>query len=190
MTLGLIPALKKAAEISGRKSRVISLSSLAHVISDVDLNDPNFKNRSYDPWMSYGQSKTANILFSIALTKLYFDQGIVSYSVMPGGISTPLQRHMTHEDKLRLGVVDAEGKVSSHFKSVEQGASTTVWAAVASELEDKGGYYLENCQLAELRKSREEVMINRTGLLKYAIDEDKALKLWNLSLEWIKNPPK
>lgn len=106
---------------------------------------------------------------------------------MPGGIYTPLQRHMSKEDKLKLGVIDAQGNVNPNFKTVEQGASTTVWAAVASELEDKGGYYLENCQLAELKASREEVMLTRTGLLKYAIDQEKALKLWNLSLEWIKN---
>lgn len=79
LTVGLIPALKKGASSSGKKSRVISLSSLAHVISDIDLDDPNFKNRSYDPWVSYGQSKTANILFSLALTKLYSNEGIVSY---------------------------------------------------------------------------------------------------------------
>ncbi|CAF0716558.1 unnamed protein product [Brachionus calyciflorus] len=190
LTLGLLPALKQGAEESGRKSRVISVSCLAHIFSDIDLDDLNYKQRDYDPWVAYSQSKTANILFSVALTKYYSDQGVVSNSVMPGAIYTSIQRHLTHQDKIKMIIIDENGNPNPNFKSVEQGASTSVWAAVATELEGKGGLYLENCGYSELKESREEAFKCFQGYVKYAVDEENAVKLWNLSCEWIKNPPK
>ncbi|RNA32376.1 short-chain dehydrogenase TIC chloroplastic-like [Brachionus plicatilis] len=190
LTLGLIPALKHAAQLSGRKSRVVSVSSLAHIFADVDLEDINFKNRNYDPWVAYGQSKTANVLFSIALTKLYQNEGIVSNSLMPGVILTGLQKHLSKEEKVKFNIEDEKGNPNPNFKTVEQGASTTVWAAVASELEGKGGLYLENCGYSELKESSQEAHKSFLGYVKYAVDEEKAMKLWNISKEWLKNPPK
>jgi NAD(P)-dependent dehydrogenase (short-subunit alcohol dehydrogenase family) len=90
LTLGLLPALKEGAKLSGRNSRVVNLSSLAHIISDVNFDDINFKNRPYNNYVSYGQSKTANILFSVALTSKFQSEGIVSNAVMPGAIMTNL----------------------------------------------------------------------------------------------------
>ncbi len=93
LTMGLLPCLKNAAAISGRKSRVVNVSSTAHTRSNVIFDDYNFKTTTYDPWISYGQSKTANILFSIGLTQRYEKDGIVSNAVMPGVILTNLLRH-------------------------------------------------------------------------------------------------
>jgi NAD(P)-dependent dehydrogenase (short-subunit alcohol dehydrogenase family) len=123
LTMGLLPALKEAAKLTGRKSRVVNLSSTAHARSDVDFDDINFKNRPYDPMVSYGQSKTANILFTIGLNNRYEKEGILSNAVMPGVIATNLVIHFDEATK---------EQIKQRFKSVEkniaQGASTTVWA--------------------------------------------------------------
>ncbi|CAF0883454.1 unnamed protein product [Brachionus calyciflorus] len=189
LTLGLIPALKLGHDLIGKKSRVISVSSMAHVFSDVTFEDPNFKNRKYDPWLAYGQSKTANILFSVGLTKLYSEHGIVSNALMPGGILTPgtlsVLENLTDEQKVKMRVTDEAGNDNQELKTIEQGASTSVWAAVATELEGKGGFYLENCGYSEMKESFDDVRTSFKGYLKYAVDEDRALQLWNLSLKWI-----
>lgn len=146
LTIGLLEPLKQGAKLSGRNSRVVNVSSSGHAITDVVFEDINFKNREYTPFGAYGQSKTANIYFSISLTKHYSKDGIVSNSLMPGGIMTGLQKHFTLEEKMRRGWVDEEGNVIANprFKSVQAGASTSIWAAVAPELENVGGKYLVN----------------------------------------------
>jgi NAD(P)-dependent dehydrogenase (short-subunit alcohol dehydrogenase family) len=144
LTIGLLPALIRGVKETGRNARVVNVSSLAHVWGDVDFNDINFKNgREYTPMVGYGQSKTANILFSNALTLHYASEGIYSNSLMPGAIMTGLQKHMSLEEKTKLGWVDENGNVKKQegFKTVEQGASTSVWAAVAPELDGVGGKY-------------------------------------------------
>ncbi|CAF1127091.1 unnamed protein product, partial [Brachionus calyciflorus] len=114
-------------------------------------------------------------------------QGIFSNGVHPGEIITDLQRHMSDEDKLKFDLIDKDGNVNPRFKSVEQGASTSIWAAVSEELEGKGGMYFEDCGYSELRQNFEEALKTRNGHLSYLIDEQKALELWNLSLELVKN---
>jgi NAD(P)-dependent dehydrogenase (short-subunit alcohol dehydrogenase family) len=144
LTIGLLPALKRGVKESGRNVRVVVVASLAHKYGTVDFNDINFKNgREYTPFISYGQSKTANILFSNALTKHFSSEGIYSNSLMPGAILTGLQKHMSLEDKQKRGWVDEDGKFKpiEGFKTIEQGASTSVWAAVAPELDGVGGKY-------------------------------------------------
>jgi NAD(P)-dependent dehydrogenase (short-subunit alcohol dehydrogenase family) len=101
LTLGLLPALKEAAVLSGKNTRVVNVSSLAHARSDVNFDDVNFKNREYDPWVSYGQSKTANVLFSVALTQRYAKDGIYSNALMPGGIMTNLQKYIPREEQIK-----------------------------------------------------------------------------------------
>ncbi len=101
LTLGLLPALKEAAVLSGKNARVVNVSSLAHARSDVNFDDVNFKNREYDPWVSYGQSKTANVLFSVALTQRYAKDGIYSNALMPGGIMTNLQKYIPREEQIK-----------------------------------------------------------------------------------------
>ena len=186
LTIGLLPALKEAAKSSGKNARVISLSSVAHARSDVNFDDVNFKTRQYDPWISYGQSKTANVLFSVGLTERYGKDGIFSNAVMPGGIMTNLQKNVPLEDQIKRGWVDANGKIDPRFKTVEQGASTSIWAAIAPELENKGGLYLEDCRLADKKNSMAEVFKTMDGYLEHATNTESASKLWELSCELIK----
>ena len=181
LTTGLLPALKQGAIESGRKSRVVNLSSSAHALSDVDFNDINFKNRDYEEFVSYGQSKTCNILFSVGITNRFAKDNIVSNAVMPGAIMTNLQRHMTKEEWIKRCWFDENGQLVFKVKSIEAGASTSVWAATAPELEGVGGLYLENCKISEQRSSMREIFQNMFGYLPYALDVDNANKLWTLS---------
>ncbi len=104
LTTGLLPALRRAFQESGRYTRVVNLSSCAHAYSDVDINDPNYKTREYNDWQAYGQSKTANVLFSVGLTNRYAKEGIFSNAVMPGVIQTNLARHVPVEDMSNLNL--------------------------------------------------------------------------------------
>jgi len=171
LTVGLLPALKAA-----KKSRVVNLSSTAHNRSDFDFEDYNFKTREYDTWASYGQSKTANVLFSVELTERYKKDGIFSNAVMPGIILTNLIRH----NENLVGFVK-----NLKTKSIPGGASTTVWAAIAPEFEEKGGLYLENCELGKLGE-KDEIKKNDAGYRSYAVDKENARKLWELSEKLIK----
>ena len=208
LTVGLLPALKEAAKITGKNARVVSLSSLAHARSNVDFADVNFKTREYDPWVSYGQSKTANVLFSVGLTQRYAKDGIYSNAVMPGGniisnlfkfhskkfhsfylyqgIMTNLQKNVPREEQIKRGWIDENGNIDSRFKTVEQGASTSIFAAVALELENKGGLYLEDCREAD-RKSIPDIFKTMAGYNEYATDPDAANRLWELSEKLIQN---
>lgn len=130
---------------------MVTLSSGGHRISDVDLEDPNFENTPYDPWLSYGRSKSANVHFAAELARRFGDQ-MLSVSVHPGAIPTNLGRHMTKE---MLEGMRARAKASSpsgqglQMKSLESGAATQVWAASAPEVADNNGKYLADCSVAE-----------------------------------------
>ena len=180
LTLGLLPALKEAAKLTGKNARVVSVSSLAHARSDVNFDDVNFKTREYDPWISYGQSKTANVLFAVALTNKFSKDGVYSNALMPGAIMTNLLKHVSREEQIKRGWFDEQGNIDPKFKTPEQGASTSIWAAVAPELENKGGLYLENCTIAK-KKNATDAYKDFSGLVEYAIDPVKADKLWELS---------
>jgi NAD(P)-dependent dehydrogenase (short-subunit alcohol dehydrogenase family) len=158
---------------------VVSLSSIGHRRSGIHFEDPHFRSRPYDKWEAYGQSKTANALFAVAFDKRFRDAGIHANSVMPGGIMTPLQRHMSLEEQQAMGWIDETGKVRDGFKTPEQGASTSVWAAVGEELEGAGGLYLENCAQAE-PWSKEAAW---AGVMDHALDPEAAERLWALSQE-------
>lgn len=187
LTIGLLQPLKDAAKATGRKSRVVNLSSTAHAMSNVDIEDLNFKNRDYDEFVSYGQSKTCNALFSLGLTKRYENEGIVSNAVMPGAIMTNLQRHMKKEDWINKGWMDVNGNMNFPFKSIEAGASTSVWAAISPELEGKGGLYLENCEIGIQGENLQEIFSKFSGYMPYVMDENNANKLWTISEQYIKN---
>jgi NAD(P)-dependent dehydrogenase (short-subunit alcohol dehydrogenase family) len=175
--VGLARALMNGAE-DGRASRLVSLSSIGHLRSAMNFEDPNYRARDYDKWAAYGQSKTANALFAVGFDKRFADRGVRANSVMPGGIFTPLQRHLPHEEQVAMGWYDAEGKPVAGFKTPAQGASTSVWAAVGHELEGVGGLYLENLAEAETY-----VPGNRFGVQPYALDPEAADRLWALSEE-------
>lgn len=163
----------------GRASRVVALSSIGHRRSPVIFDDIHYRNRPYDKWESYGQSKTANALFAVGFNERFADLGVNANSVMPGGIMTPLQRHLSREEMIGFGWMDESGKLNDRFKSTEQGASTSVWAALADELEGVGGLYLENCNQA-VPWSQEAPF---EGVMPHALDPEAAERLWMVSEE-------
>jgi NAD(P)-dependent dehydrogenase (short-subunit alcohol dehydrogenase family) len=161
-------------------TRVVSVSSAGHRRSPMRWDDVMFE-RGYDKWEAYGQAKTANVLFAVQLDALGQDAGVRAFSLHPGGIRTPLQRHLTTEEMVAAGWIDEQGNViASGFKTPEQGAATQVWAATSPQLADMGGVYCENCDIAEL------VLANDTtssGVREYAVNPDQAARLWALSAE-------
>lgn len=185
LTVGLLPALKAGYKVVGKKSRVINVSSIAHAVSDVDFNDINFRTRDYDDFVSYGQSKTCNILFSVELTRRYAEQGVVSNALMPGAIMTNLQKHMNKDDWIKKGWMDENGNILFNLKTIEAGASTSVWAAVAPELEGVGGLYLENCVVSKENANVQDIFAKMFGYMPYALNKSNAEKLWILSEEFI-----
>ena len=174
LTAGLLPALRDAGA-----ARVVVLSSRGHRRGDVDFDDPNYLRRPYDPWEAYGQSKTANCLFAVGLTR----RGVPANAVAPGAIQTSLMRHMPREELAERGWLDSAGNrvngPGPEWKTVEQGAATTVWAAVAPQLQGVGGKYLDNCAIAEPWTGQGEVPFGFYA--PYALDPERAERLWSLS---------
>jgi NAD(P)-dependent dehydrogenase (short-subunit alcohol dehydrogenase family) len=175
LTARLWPALLKA-----RGARVVSVSSRGHRRAGVDFDDPHFVSRPYDRWVAYGQSKSANVLFAVALDKRGAADGVRAFAVHPGGIITDLIRHMSKEELVSLGVEDAQGRRldNPEFKSVEQGAATQVWCAVSEQLNGMGGVYCEDVEVAKAVPADDP---GGTGVRPWAIDPALAAKLWTLS---------
>jgi NAD(P)-dependent dehydrogenase (short-subunit alcohol dehydrogenase family) len=163
-------------------ARVVSVSSRGHHRSGMRWEDPFFEREPYEPWVAYGQSKTANVLFAVHLDRLGRHAGVRAFALHPGAIVTPLSRHMS-EDQLRdQGAIDADGRpvVNDAFKSAEQGAATQVWAATATRLDGLGGVYLEDCDVASIA---EDDSTQRVGVKRWAIDPEQADRLWQWSAE-------
>ncbi|MGB3739573.1 MAG: SDR family NAD(P)-dependent oxidoreductase [Pontixanthobacter sp.] len=175
----LMPLVRQAADW-GTDPRIVNLSSRGHHLDRVHLNDPDFTNREYDKWDAYGQSKTANILFTVALEKRLADDGIHALAVHPGGIMTNLSRHMDDDDfkwmMARFKNDDGDQADGPKLKSIPQGAATTCYAATAPDLAGKGGIYLEDCHIAAT-----DAHSTQYGVRPYAIDPDIAERLWSLS---------
>lgn len=169
----LVPAL-----VHGAPARIVNLSSAGHRMSPVVFDDIHYEDRPYDKWESYGQSKTANILFSVALNARLAGKGVSAYAVHPGMIMTELGRHMGQQDLEDLMSKRPAG-TKMEWKSVEAGAATSVWAATATELEGQGGRYLEDCGVARPKKTEEDV----AGYADYAVDAEAAERLWRVSEE-------
>ncbi|MEP3050628.1 MAG: SDR family NAD(P)-dependent oxidoreductase [Erythrobacter sp.] len=165
---------------AGADKRIVNLSSRGHHISPVNLDDPNFENRDYDQWVSYGQSKSANSLFSVGLQQRFGDQGIDAYAVHPGGINTNLGRHLSEADSQALIERILASDPDFAFKSIPQGAATQCWAATAPELDGKGGVYCEDCHVAEI-----DDQSAKGGVRSYALDPAAADQLWNLSEQMV-----
>jgi NAD(P)-dependent dehydrogenase (short-subunit alcohol dehydrogenase family) len=173
----LLATLLAPALVAAAPSRVISLSSGGHRIADVDLDDPGFEHSEYSPWVGYGRSKTANVLFAVGFDQRYRDQGVHAYSVHPGMIVTELGRHLTKETASVIRQARTPGAARVEYKSIPQGAATSVWAATSPSLEGHGGAYLEDCHLAEVTDDGEA----RGGVRSYAVDPARADALWKLS---------
>lgn len=177
LTCGLWPALQKA-----EGARVVSLSSRGHQISDINFDDINFGSRPYDKWVAYGQSKTANILFALALDSRGIKHGIRAFSVHPGSILGPLARHLSDVEIDSLGARDADGGAivapDRDMKTPEQGAATSVWCATNDDLNDRGGVYCENSDIASMLSSE---VVGQPGVASWGTDPERAERLWEVS---------
>jgi NAD(P)-dependent dehydrogenase (short-subunit alcohol dehydrogenase family) len=172
MTCLLAPALR-----NGAPSRVVSVSSRGHHISPVVFDDIQFERRPYDKWLSYGQSKSANVLFAAGLERRLGARGVHANALHPGGILTELGRHLQPEDIQFLQTRNRGMK----FKSVEAGAATSVFAATAPELEGRGGLYLEDCHVAAVNDAPDAL----DGVKSYALDAQNAERLWEVSAKLV-----
>jgi len=170
--------------IEGAPSRIVMLSSSGHRLSDVDLDDPGFEKTPYDPWTAYGRAKTSNALFAVALDARLRDRGVRAAAVHPGGIQTELGRHLTPETlKLMMDRLRSQGQGGQQFefKSVPQGAATSVWAAVVADADEIGGRYCEDCDVAEQVTASDAAV----GVRPYAQDPARAEALWAKSEEMV-----
>ncbi|GGV64486.1 oxidoreductase [Streptomyces griseoloalbus] len=172
----LVNRLWPAIEPGG--ARVVSVSSRGHHASGIRWDDIHWE-RGYDKWEAYGQAKTANVLFAVHLDRLARDRGVRAFSLHPGGILTPLQRHLPRQEMVDRGWIDEQGAPLNPegFKTPQQGAATQVWAATSPRLDGMGGVYLEDCDIAEPAPDGEE----RTGVKDWAVDPGQAARLWELS---------
>ncbi|MEU2624031.1 SDR family NAD(P)-dependent oxidoreductase [Streptomyces sp. NPDC007157] len=173
----LVNRLWPALEPGG--ARVVSVSSRAHHFAGMRWDDVQWRH-DYDKWQAYGQAKTANVLFAVHLDRLGQDSGVRAFALHPGGIMTPLQRHIPRAEMLERGWIDEQGNVLNPqgFKTPPQGAATQTWAATSPDLAGMGGVYLEDCDIAEPAVEGEP-----TGVKDWAIDPDQAARLWDLSAE-------
>ncbi|MFD5405515.1 MULTISPECIES: SDR family NAD(P)-dependent oxidoreductase [Streptomyces] len=174
----LVNHLWPAIEPGG--ARVVSVSSRAHHFSGMRWDDVHWRT-GYDKWQAYGQAKTANVLFAVHLDKLGAERGVRAFSLHPGGILTPLQRHLPKAEMVERGWIDEQGNAlnPSGFKSPEQGAATQVWAATSPQLDGMGGVYLEDCDIAEPAVDGDQ----SGGVRAWATDPEQAARLWTLSAE-------
>ena len=162
-------------------ARVVSLSSTGHKLSGIRFDDPQFE-QDYDKWLAYGQAKTANSLFAVELDRLAAADGVRAFAVHPGGIMTELQRHLPRAEMIAAGWMDEAGNVDERFKSPEQGAATSTWAATSERLAGMGGVYCEDCDIAEPTVPGSPTA-RIAGVDAHAVDPVAAARLWALSAE-------
>ncbi|MFD8750680.1 SDR family NAD(P)-dependent oxidoreductase [Kitasatospora sp. NPDC059577] len=172
LTVRLLPALRAAGH-----ARVVVVGSSAHHLGGLDLDDPHFEHRPYDPYLAYAQSKTANALFAVALTGRHRAGGVLANTVSPGAALTGLQRHLDTGTKVAVGLIRPDGTPDPRLRTAAQGAATSVWAAVAPELAGTGGAYLEDCAVARPWNGSTPPR----GYLPEALDPERAERLWELS---------
>ena len=188
--LGHFVFVNRIAKLIKDGGRLVNLSSAGHRYSDVDLSDPNFETTPYAPFVAYGRSKTANILFAVEFDRRHSGRGVRATAVHPGGIATELARHMPD------GAMEAwlqriqeqraaAGEPPFEFKSVPQGAATSVWAGVVASSDEVGGKYCEDCHVSELIAADSQLSVVATGVRSYALDSEKAKALWKKSEEMV-----
>jgi NAD(P)-dependent dehydrogenase (short-subunit alcohol dehydrogenase family) len=184
--LGHFVLVNRIAGLMKPGSRLVNLSSAGHRYSDVDLDDPNFGHTPYDPWIGYGRSKTANVLFAVEFDRRHKASGVAATAVHPGGIQTELSRHLTPEMTRALierinAAHRAAGEPDFRYKTIPQGAATTVWAAAVAKASDVGGRYCEDCHVAKIEPNP----VKRTGVKPYALNPERAKALWAKSEEMV-----
>lgn len=188
--LGHFVFVNHIAKLIKDGGRLVNLSSSGHRFSDVDLNDPNFETTKYEPFVAYGRSKTANILFAVEFDRRHRDRGVRATAVHPGGIATELARYMP-EGAIEAWLEQiqkeraAAGGPPFEFKSIPQGAATSVWAGVVASADEVGGKYCEDCHVGELIPADVQVNVSGSGVHAYALDPEKAKALWKKSEEMV-----
>jgi NAD(P)-dependent dehydrogenase (short-subunit alcohol dehydrogenase family) len=188
--LGHFVLVNRIASLIRDGGRLINLSSSGHRYANVDLDDPNFERTSYEPFVAYGRSKTANMLFAVAFDERHRGHGVRAAAVHPGGIRTELDRHI---DSGRLEKIveeinqqlAAQGKAPFQFKTVPQGAATSVWAAVVAPADEIGGRYCENCHVGQVVPDDATITAVSEGVRGYALDAKNAETLWKKSEELV-----
>jgi NAD(P)-dependent dehydrogenase (short-subunit alcohol dehydrogenase family) len=188
--LGHFVLVNRIAPLIRTGGRLINLSSSGHRYSNVDLQDPNFDRTPYEPFVAYGRSKTANILFAVAFDERHRKRGVRAAAVHPGGINTELGRHI---DPSRIqGIIDqmnkqlaAEGKAPFQWKTVPQGAATSAWAGVVASADGIGGRYCENCHIGNVVPDDVTISAISEGVRGYALDPENAEALWKKSEEMV-----
>jgi NAD(P)-dependent dehydrogenase (short-subunit alcohol dehydrogenase family) len=184
--LGHFVLVNRIASLMKPGSRLVNLSSAGHRYSDVDLDDPNFERTPYDPWAAYGRSKTANILFAVEFDRRHKGDGVRATAVHPGGIQTELSRHIGEEGIKQLverinAATRAAGEPDFKFKTIPQGAATSVWAGAVAAADAVGGRYCEDCHVAEIEPNPAK----RAGVKPYALNPETAEALWAKSEEMV-----
>ncbi|TAL34269.1 MAG: SDR family NAD(P)-dependent oxidoreductase [Phenylobacterium sp.] len=184
--LGHFVFVNRIASLFAPGSRLVNLSSAGHRFSDIDLDDPNFDRTPYAEFIAYGRSKTANVLFAVEFDRRNRDRGVRATAVHPGGIQTELGRYMTEEVRQQMltaatQATPAGGAPAFRWKTIPQGASTSVWAGVVAPAEAVGGRYCEDCHVAEVVDDDSL----RGGVRPYAIDAERAKALWARSEEMV-----
>jgi NAD(P)-dependent dehydrogenase (short-subunit alcohol dehydrogenase family) len=188
--LGHFVLMNRIAPLLRTGGRLINLSSSGHRYSNVDLDDPNFERTPYDPFVAYGRSKTANILFAVAFDKRHRERGVRAAAVHPGGIQTELGRYL-EPDRLQQMVeqinqqLAAEGAGPFQLKTIPQGAATSVWAGVVAPADEIGGRYCENCHVAKIVAGDVPITPISEGVRAYALDPNAAEALWKKSEELV-----
>jgi NAD(P)-dependent dehydrogenase (short-subunit alcohol dehydrogenase family) len=179
--LGHFVLVNRIASLLNSGGRLVNLSSAGHRFADVDLDDPNFEHTRYEEFLAYGRSKTANILFAVEFDRRHKARGVRAAAVHPGGIQTELGRYMTAEvrDKMIANITASLPKGAPPFswKTIPQGAATSVWAACVADAEAVGGRYCEDCHVAEISTTPGL----RGGVQPYALDQKRAQALWQKS---------
>jgi NAD(P)-dependent dehydrogenase (short-subunit alcohol dehydrogenase family) len=186
--LGHFVLVNRIASLITPGGRLVNVSSAGHRYSDVDLDDPNFERTPYDPSVAYGRSKTANILFAVEFDRRHRGRGVRATALHPGGIATELGRHLKagelEETVARINAqAAAEGKPPFRWKTVPQGAATSVWAAFVAPAEEVGARYSEDCQVSEITEGL--ISPASPGVRPYALDPEHAKALWAKSEEMV-----
>jgi NAD(P)-dependent dehydrogenase (short-subunit alcohol dehydrogenase family) len=181
--LGHFVFINRLVPLLNRGARIVTLSSAGHRISDVNIEDPNFERTEYQPFTAYGRSKTANILYAVALDSKLKGRGVRATSLHPGGIQTELGRHLTSEliEQMQARWRNSSGESTLRFKSVPQGAATSVWSGFVASADAVGGRYSEDCHVCEVNDDA----ISRAGVRSYALDLAHANDLWRKSEEMV-----
>ena len=188
--LGHFVFINRIAPLIRAEGRLINLSSAGHRFSNVDLEDPNFERTPYEPFLAYGRSKTANILFAVAFDRRHRERGVRAAAVHPGVIQTELGRYM-EPGRIQAMIdqisqqVAAEGKGTFQWKTIPQGAATSVWAGVVASADEIGGRYCENCHVGVVAPETATISAISEGVRGYALDPNSAEALWKKSEELV-----